>query len=130
MHHLFCGISPSRLARLPYAPAVLESAPCSPAEVGLACANPRGKFFFLPNIAGFVGSDALAVALVSGMSESSAPPTLAIDIGTNGEIMLAANGRILACSTAAGPAFEGVNISCGMIAAPPGGNRRCAHGQR
>ncbi len=117
MHHLFCGISPSRLARLPYAPAVLESAPCSPAEVGLACANPRGKFFFLPNIAGFVGSDALAVALVSGMSKSSAP-TLAIDIGTNGEIMLAANGRILACSTAAGPAFEGVNISCGMIAAP------------
>jgi uncharacterized 2Fe-2S/4Fe-4S cluster protein (DUF4445 family) len=117
MHHLFCGIAPSRLARIPYAPAVLESAPCSPAEAGLTCANPRGKFFFLPNIAGFVGSDALAVALVAGMNEHSAP-TLAIDIGTNGEILLAANGRILACSTAAGPAFEGVNISCGMIAAP------------
>lgn len=117
MHHLFCGIAPGRLARIPYSPAVLESAPGSPKEAGLSCANPRGKFFFLPNIAGFVGSDALAVALVAGMSKGSAP-TLAIDIGTNGEILLAANGRVLACSTAAGPAFEGVNISCGMIAAP------------
>lgn len=117
MHHLFYGISPGRLARIPYAPAVLESAPSSPKEAGLTCANPGGKFFFLPNIAGFVGSDAVAVALVAGMSEGTAP-TLAIDIGTNGEILLAANGRVLACSTAAGPAFEGVNISCGMIAAP------------
>ncbi|NLG80296.1 MAG: DUF4445 domain-containing protein [Firmicutes bacterium] len=117
MHHLFLGIPPKHLARYPYNPVVRQCNPLAPAEVGLDAMNERGQFFFLPNIAGFVGSDALAVAVACGMSERS-DPVLAIDLGTNGEIILAGQGRVLACSTAAGPAFEGVNISCGMMAAP------------
>ena len=116
MHHLFLGIPAGGLGRIPYAASVLDTGIMSALSAGLTSVNPEAGFFFLPNIAGFVGSDALAVALVAGMDECSRP-TLAIDIGTNGEILLAANGRILACSAAAGPAFEGVNISCGMIAA-------------
>ena len=116
MHHLFLGIPAGGLGRIPYAASVLDTGVMSALSAGLTSVNPEAGFFFLPNIAGFVGSDALAVALVAGMDECSRP-TLAIDIGTNGEILLAANGRILACSAAAGPAFEGVNISCGMIAA-------------
>ena len=64
-----------------------------------------------------MGSDALAVGVACGISERS-DPVLAIDLGTNGEIILAGRRRILASSTAPGPAFESVNISCGMMAAP------------
>lgn len=64
-----------------------------------------------------MGSDALAAAVACGISERS-DPVLAIDLGTNGEIILAGRRRTLACSTAPGPVFEGVNISCGMMAAP------------
>ena len=117
MHHLFLGISPKHLARYPYNPVVRQCDSLAPAEVGLDAMNERGRFFFLPNIAGFVGSGALAVAIACGISGRS-DPVLAIDLGTNGEIILAGRGRILACSTAAGPAFEGVNTSCGMMAAP------------
>jgi len=113
---LFLGIPAGGLGRIPYAASVLDTGVMSALSAGLTSVNPEAGFFFLPNIAGFVGSDALAVALVAGMDECSRP-TLAIDIGTNGEILLAANGRILACSAAAGPAFEGVNISYGTIAA-------------
>jgi uncharacterized 2Fe-2S/4Fe-4S cluster protein (DUF4445 family) len=70
----------------------------------------------LPNIAGHVGSDIVAVLLSSGLS-SMEGANLAIDIGTNGEIVLANSGKVLACSTAAGPAFEGACIQHGMRAA-------------
>lgn len=116
MHHLFLGIPASSLGVIPYTAAVLDTGIMPARTAGLTCVNPEASFFFLPNIAGFLGSDALAVALVAKMDERSRP-TLAIDIGTNGEIILAAGGRLLACSAAAGPAFEGVNISSGMIAA-------------
>lgn len=116
MHHLFLGIPAEGLGRIPYAASVLDTGVMPAASAGLTSVDPKADFFFLPNIAGFVGSDALAVALVAGMDERSRP-TLAVDIGTNGEILLAANGRVLACSAAAGPAFEGVNVSSGMIAA-------------
>ena len=70
----------------------------------------------MPNIGGFVGSDIIGVAIACGISEQS-EPTLIIDIGTNGEILLAGKGRLLTCPAAAGPALEGVNISSGML--PP-----------
>ncbi len=117
MHHLFLGIPAGGLGRLPYAAVILDTGIIPAPRAGLTCVSHEASFFFLPNIAGFVGSDALAVALVAGMDENCRP-TLAIDIGTNGEILLAAGGRVLACSAAAGPAFEGVNISSGTIAAP------------
>lgn len=71
---------------------------------------------FLPNIGSFVGSDILAGIYAAGMFSSGSPRVL-IDLGTNGEIAVGSRNGILCASTAAGPAFEGSNISCGMRAA-------------
>ena len=70
-----------------------------------------------PLIGGFVGSDAVAAA-VAGQLLKDDKPRLLVDLGTNGEVLLSARGRILACSAAAGPAFEGVQILYGMRAEP------------
>ena len=68
-----------------------------------------------PLIGGFVGSDALACLIHYGFDRASGPMA-AIDLGTNGEVMVTDGKRIVVASTAAGPAFEGVNISCGSRA--------------
>jgi uncharacterized 2Fe-2S/4Fe-4S cluster protein (DUF4445 family) len=73
--------------------------------------------YVFPVIGGFVGGDAVAGILTTRLLEAD-EPALMIDIGTNGEIMLAAGGSLWAASTAAGPAFEGARISCGMRATP------------
>ena len=75
-----------------------------------------GNVYILPNIAGFVGSDTVGVILSTGMHRQEGI-RLAIDIGTNGEVALGSRDRMLVCSTAAGPAFEGARISHGMRAA-------------
>jgi uncharacterized 2Fe-2S/4Fe-4S cluster protein (DUF4445 family) len=75
--------------------------------------NPAGKVFVLPNIAGFVGADTIGVLLATELDESE-EIKLIVDIGTNGEMLLGNKDHILACSTAAGPAFEGAQISSGM----------------
>ena len=82
------------------------------AELGLAL-NRSAVVSLLPCVAGYVGADTSAAMLAAGMREDG-DTVLLIDIGTNGEIALSANGRLFACSTAAGPAFEGAHISCGM----------------
>jgi uncharacterized 2Fe-2S/4Fe-4S cluster protein (DUF4445 family) len=112
MHHLFLGVSPASLVFAPYNPAIrngliLRAADCS-IEV-----NPHAKLIALPNIAGFVGADTVAAILASDMDKSE-KMTLLIDIGTNGEIVLGNSNGMIACSTAAGPAFEGALIECGM----------------
>lgn len=114
MQHLFLGVSPASLAVLPHVPAVRQCGPFRAREAGLDI-HENALVDFLPGVAGFVGSDLIAAALACGLTEGD-PPTLLIDAGTNGEVLLAGRGRMLACSTAAGPAFEGATISCGMIA--------------
>ena len=69
----------------------------------------------LPLKAGFVGSDTIACILATGLHRSKIP-TLLIDLGTNGEIVFGNKNRLLCCSTAAGPAFEGGHIRWGMRA--------------
>ncbi len=71
----------------------------------------------LPAIAGFVGGDTLAGLLHVGMLHAG-PPNLFVDLGTNAEIVLTDNGRMWVASAAAGPAFEGVGIECGVAAGP------------
>jgi uncharacterized 2Fe-2S/4Fe-4S cluster protein (DUF4445 family) len=68
-----------------------------------------------PVIGGFVGGDTVAGMLATRLACQDGP-VLLVDIGTNGEIVLCHDGAILAASTAAGPAFEGARISCGMRA--------------
>ena len=77
--------------------------------------NVSGNVHSVENIAGFVGSDTTAVALATEI-DSADGATLAVDIGTNGELVLAAGGKLYAASCAAGPAFEGARIGCGSRA--------------
>lgn len=112
MHHLFFGIQPRYLAGAPYVPAVTRPVTADACDIGVKI-NPAGKIYAFPNIAGFVGGDTVASALISEMDKADKLKLL-IDIGTNGEIVLGTKTRLLACSVAAGPAFEGVQISCGM----------------
>lgn len=112
MHHLFLGLSPKPLVFAPYQPAVTESLTLDAEPFGLGIA-PSGTIRVFPNIAGFVGGDAVGALLALQIGEKE-PLTLLIDIGTNGEIVLGNRTRMLCCSTAAGPAFEGAKISCGM----------------
>lgn len=112
MHHLFLGISPGSVAVAPYVPAISEPLVVNAAELQIDI-NRAGKIFVLPNIAGFVGADTVGVLLATEMDRSE-DIKLVIDIGTNGEIALGTKDRIVACSAAAGPAFEGAQISSGM----------------
>lgn len=112
MHHLFMGISPASLAYAPYTPAVAEPIRADAGDFGFTV-NPSARLYMLPNIAGFVGADTVGAALAAAMDEKE-KLTLLIDIGTNGEMVLGTRDRLVACSTAAGPAFEGALITCGM----------------
>lgn len=114
MHHLLLGIDTEPLSRPPYSAAVTQALTL-PARDFL----PAGKdalLYVLPNIAGFVGADTVGCLLASGIDEANGW-TLLVDIGTNGEMVLGRGERRIACSTAAGPAFEGAKIECGMSGA-------------
>ncbi len=111
MHHLFLGLSPASLVHSPYNPALSD--PLVLSSDGVLDINRMGRIFMLPNIAGFVGADTVGVMIAAGFDQLDRL-TLAIDIGTNGEMVLADEKRAVACSTAAGPAFEGAKITCGM----------------
>lgn len=116
MQQLCCGLDPQWLGRVPFVPVVGRGLQVAAAELRLHI-HPRGKVYLMPLIGGFVGGDTTAGILVTALAARPGPAML-IDIGTNGEIVLAAEGRLWAASTAAGPAFEGARISCGMRAAP------------
>jgi uncharacterized 2Fe-2S/4Fe-4S cluster protein (DUF4445 family) len=116
MHHFFLGLNPGNLGRSPYTPVASGSLEVSAREVGLGV-SPQARVNMLPVKAGFVGADTVAVALALNADQVT-EPTLMVDLGTNGEIILATPDDILCCSTAAGPAFEGGHIRCGMRAAP------------
>ncbi|MBI2915129.1 MAG: DUF4445 domain-containing protein [Firmicutes bacterium] len=115
MSHLFCGVSPAYLAQSPYVPAIQGALTFSGREAGLSI-HPCARVHVLPNIAGFVGADTVGVILATAIDHASTPK-LAIDIGTNGEMVCGTRERLVACSTAAGPAFEGAQIRWGMRAA-------------
>ncbi|MGI5875011.1 MAG: ASKHA domain-containing protein [Bacillota bacterium] len=115
MSELFAGVDPTYLAPAPFIPAYVHGIEMSGAELGFTL-NPELRVHLLPNIAGYVGADTMGVILGTHIHERP-EYSLAIDVGTNGEIVLAGNNRILACSTAAGPAFEGAEIKFGMRAA-------------
>lgn len=116
MHHIFLGLNPEYLASAPYTPVATESLAFRADDLGLAF-SPETMVRIPPVKAGFVGADAVAMALALG-ADQIAEPTLMVDLGTNGEIVLASSDRILCCSTAAGPAFEGGHIRWGMRGAP------------
>ncbi|HEX3021701.1 MAG TPA: ASKHA domain-containing protein [Lachnospiraceae bacterium] len=115
MSHLALGVTPESLSKSPFSPVFCKSIQLTGIQSGLHV-NPYALVHVLPNIAGHVGSDIVSVMLTTNLRELDGA-NLAIDIGTNGEILLAHQGKVLTCSTAAGPAFEGASIYQGMRAA-------------
>ena len=115
MSHLVLEISPSTLVRKPYAALFKYMAPLKPQDMELEI-NPQGKIIILPNIASFVGSDTTA-AILAVDQDIAETDLLLVDLGTNGEMVIGAGNQLYACSTAAGPAFEGAHIRDGMRAA-------------
>ena len=116
MHHLLLGISPVELGGAPFALAVDESVQLAACDLGLEI-NPGAVAYVLPCIAGHVGADTAGVVLCE-QPHRSAAVSLLVDIGTNAEIVLGNDQRLLACSSPTGPAFEGAQVSAGQRAAP------------
>jgi uncharacterized 2Fe-2S/4Fe-4S cluster protein (DUF4445 family) len=115
MNHFLLGITPQNIALAPFIPVFTSSLTGRVGRLGLKGLSPNARFVVLPNIAGYVGADTVSVMVATGIHERSGH-WLAIDIGTNGELIVSSRGRLLTCSTAAGPAFEGGCISHGMCA--------------
>ena len=115
MHHVLLGIDPSWVGLAPYAPVMRHALTLAARELFLKIA-PEARVCFLPLVAGFVGADAVAVALATRLYEGDGE-RVAVDIGTNGEVLLGSARRLWACSAPAGPAFEGGQIRHGMRAA-------------
>ncbi len=114
MNHLFLGLSVESLARAPFYPLMDRFPLISAIDLELPV-NPSAKVFIAPNIKSFVGGD-IASGLTACSFFSRNGNFIFIDLGTNGEIVLKKGNKYTATSTAAGPAFEGMNISCGMLA--------------
>lgn len=116
IHHLFLRLPVKQLGLAPYIPAVRAAVEIKAREIGLNLA-PGAYLHLLPNVAGYVGADHVAMLLATRTAEAD-KTTLAIDIGTNTEICLNYKGRLTSVSCASGPAFEGAHIKFGMRAAP------------
>lgn len=110
MLHLFAGVDPTPMGTYPFRPVFLEHRVVKLPAFGDAEAH------LLPSAAAYIGSDITAGILASGLAYDDGP-SLLVDVGTNGEIVLKAGGHILGCATAAGPAFEGAGLTNGVRAA-------------
>ncbi len=116
MLHLLLGVNPRSLAMAPYTPVFTDERIVRTEDLSLQNCSADAVLCCLPSISAYIGADILAgidISAIAGASDT----VLFIDIGTNGEIVLSRRGTLSACSCAAGPALEGMNISCGMRAA-------------
>ncbi len=114
MEHLLCRIDPTPLGQIPFASAYGRGFALETHPLALPI-NAQGSLYVFPVIRGFVGGDTVACLLATRLTHTT-DSVLMIDIGTNGEIVLFHNNQLWAASTAAGPAFEGARICCGMRA--------------
>lgn len=114
MLHLAVRADPASLGKYPYTPALRGDTHVRAADLGLVIA-PDGLVYLPPIMSAYVGADITSGILATRLADLRGV-ILFVDIGTNGEMVLASDGRLTATSTAAGPAFEGMNIACGMRA--------------
>jgi len=112
MHHIFLGIDPTHVGLAPYAPSV-RAPIVVPGKDLLLRINPHAAVCFLPLVAGFVGADTMAVILATQIYDGH-DIRVAVDIGTNGEVVMGSGRGLMACSAPAGPALEGAQIKHGM----------------
>ena len=114
IHHLLLGIDPQTVGRSPFMPVVQKAVDIKAKRLDIDIC-PSAYVHFLPNEAGFVGADNVGV-LITEQPYKSEQIQLIIDIGTNGELLLGNEEKVLSCSCATGPAFEGAEITFGMRA--------------
>ncbi|MDD4726975.1 MAG: ASKHA domain-containing protein [Tissierellia bacterium] len=112
MQHIFSGINPKSIGIGPYFPIYKKITRIRASDIGLNI-NGMGLVTLLPNLSGYIGSDVLAGAYLTNISNSEKIKAI-IDIGTNNEVILGNKDFMVGCSSAAGPAFEGAKISSGM----------------
>lgn len=112
MSHLLLGLPVETIGRVPFAPVDLHPAPVRLAALGLR-GRSEGLCVVVPGISGYVGGDLVAGLHVSGLMARTGVQLL-LDLGTNGEMILRVGERVWCCATAAGPAFEGGGIECGV----------------
>jgi uncharacterized 2Fe-2S/4Fe-4S cluster protein (DUF4445 family) len=112
MHHVLLGIDPTYVGLSPYT-AVVRHGLVVPARALHLKVHPEARVCLLPIVAGFVGADAVGAALATRLDESDRIRAV-VDIGTNGEVVMGARDRLIACSAPAGPALEGAQIRHGM----------------
>ena len=115
MQHFLLGISPLGIAEAPFSPVLTDGLVVKSVDIGLRV-HPEALIYTMPMKSGYIGGDMISVVLASGAAEQDDEIILGLDLGTNGEIFLGNRKRLMTCSTAAGPAFEGARISHGMIA--------------
>ncbi|HEX9062750.1 MAG TPA: ASKHA domain-containing protein [Clostridia bacterium] len=114
MLHLSCNVNPESIGRYPYTPALKGGENVEASGIGLEISK-YGLAYLPPIISAYVGADITSGILASQLHNKKGA-VLFVDIGTNGEMVLSVDGKLTATSTAAGPAFEGMNITYGMRA--------------
>ncbi len=115
MTHLLLGVDPRSIGLSPYAPQLRRRRYERASSLGFTRIHPDARVLCIPQISSFVGGDIVAGIVTADLTEAE-DNVLFIDIGTNGEMVLSRKGELFAASCAAGPALEGMNISCGMRA--------------
>lgn len=115
MSHLLTNSNPKGIGRAPFTPVYTNLIKTVTKEIGISQTRDDCNFILLPNIGGYVGSDTVGVIISTDIDEMEGN-WIAIDIGTNCELVLKSKDKLLTCSTAAGPAFEGACMSKGMRA--------------
>jgi uncharacterized 2Fe-2S/4Fe-4S cluster protein (DUF4445 family) len=114
MLHLFLGVDPVTIAKAPYRSVFLDKLDIKATDIGIAI-NKNGLVTLTPSASGYVGGDIISGVVATAFNKKE-HGSIFIDIGTNGEIVAISDGKMAATSTAAGPALEGMNISCGCRA--------------
>ena len=115
MMHMLMGVDARPIGKAPFAPVFARARDVKADSIGLKAAA-GARLYCLPSVSAYIGADIVAGAYVCDL-RSETGNVIFIDIGTNGEIVLASHGKLMSCSCAAGPALEGMNISSGMRAA-------------
>ncbi len=114
MMHLALGLNPSNIGKVPFQPITNHPASLRAYELGIDTNN-NSVIDIIPSVSGYIGGDIVSDIYLSELAQRKGFAVL-IDIGTNGEIVTSENGNLTACSTAAGPAFEGYGLYHGSRA--------------
>ena len=114
MLHLLLGVDPRSIGRSPFVATFLEPQDLRAADAGIAI-HPEGRLVLFPSIGAYVGADIVADIVATGVARETRVRLL-VDVGTNGEIVVGNEDRVVTTAAPAGPAFEGGQILHGMRA--------------